>query len=256
MKYAEYKPGLQLAPYIDAYYTLETGALYQPVTRRIFADGCTEIFINLGESKPVVNNYTILYPGNIYLGGTMTASNLLNSVPNSRFLGIRFKPSGFSVFYNLPLDEIVDEIIEFPDKELYALAELDRQVVTRLDQFFSGRLKNRKYETIIPITQTIEKFQGLISVDNVAQTHHVTIRTLERIFSKNIGIPPKEFISIIRFQHAAKKLQRDTSGNNLLRIATDMGYYDHSHLTREIKKYSGLNPSELTGKMAQLPPAQ
>jgi len=256
MKYAEYKPGLQLAPYIDAYYTLETGSLYQPLTRRIFADGCTEIFINLGESKPVVNNYTILYPGNIYLGGTMTASNLLNSVPNSRFLGIRFKPSGFSAFYNLPLDEIVDEIIEFPDKELYALAELDRQVVTRLDQFFSGRLKNRKYETITPITQTIEKFQGLISVDSVAQTHHVTLRTLERIFSKNIGISPKEFISIIRFQHAAKKLQQDTSGNNLLRIATDMGYYDHSHLTREIKKYSGLNPSELTGKMAQLTPDQ
>jgi hypothetical protein len=44
MKYAEYKPDPQLASYIDAYYTIETGPLYQPVTRRIFADGCTEIY--------------------------------------------------------------------------------------------------------------------------------------------------------------------------------------------------------------------
>ena len=248
MKYAEIKPDNHLAPYIDAYYTIETGPFFQPVTRRIFADGCSEIFINLGQSRPVVNHITILTPGNVYFGGTMTASNVINSVSDSRFLGIRFKPSGFSAFYDLPLDKVVNEIIEFPDNELYGLADIDNQVARRLDQFFLYRLIDRRYETITSITQSIESKQGLISVDHVADQHNVSLRTLERIFSKTVGISPKEFISIIRFQHAAKKLRQAKSELNLLQIATDMGYYDHSHFTREFKRYSGLAPSELIPK--------
>jgi len=248
MKYAEIKPDNHLAPYIDAYYTIETGSLYRPVTRRIFADGCSEMFINLGTSTPSVNHVTILKPGHIYFGGTMTASNVVNSEPDSRFLGIRFKPSGFSAFYNLPLDTVVNQIIEFPDKELYALADLDGQLAQRLDKFFLHKLVNRKYETITPITQFIEYWQGLVSVDDVAEQHNVSLRTLERIFSKTVGIPPKEFINIIRFQHVAKKLQQADTDLHLLQIATDMGYYDHSHFTREFKRYSGLTPSELIAK--------
>ncbi|MGZ3822192.1 MAG: helix-turn-helix domain-containing protein, partial [Mucilaginibacter sp.] len=59
------------------------------------------------------------------------------------------------------------------------------------------------------------------------------------------GIPPKEFIKIIRFQYAHKRLLKNNSGESLLSIACEMGYYDHSHLARDIKKYSGLNPSEI-----------
>ena len=248
MKYLEIKPDINLASYIDAYYTLETSPLFQPVSRRVFADGCSEIFINLGESKPVINYTIILKPGNVYFGGTMTASNVVNSVPNSRFLGIRFKPSGFSAFYNLPLDKVVNEIIEFPDNELYALAEIDDLIAQRLDQFFLQKLVSRKYETITPITQSIENRQGLISVGYVAQKHNMSLRTLERVFSKTIGISPKEFINIIRFQHAAKKIQQAHSELKILQVATDMGYYDHAHFTREFKKYSGLTPSELFPK--------
>jgi len=248
MKYTEIKPDDRLVPYIDAYYTLETGPLQHPTARRIFADGCSELFINLGGSFPFINHTIGLKPGNIYFGGTMTASNVVSSKPNSRFLGIRFKPSGFSAFWDLPLDKVVNEIIEFPEKELYALAELDQRVGERLDKFFLHKLVSRKYETIVPITQSIENRMGLVSVDQVAERHNVSLRTLERIFNKTIGISPKEFISIVRFQHAAKKLQQSGSDLHLLQIATDMGYYDHSHFTREFKRYSGITPSELIAK--------
>jgi len=248
MKYAELKPDDRLAPYIDAYYTLETGSLYQPTTRRIFADGCSEIFINLGGSKPIVNDVITLKPGNIYFGGTMTASHVVSSLPNSRFLGIRFKPSGFSAFYNLPLDKVVNEIIEFPDSDLYALAEIDLLVSQRLDRFFLSKLNKKRYDTITPITRSIENRKGLVSVDHVAQQHNVTLRTLERTFSKTVGISPKEFINIVRFKHAAKKLQHASSRVTILQVAIDMGYYDHSHFTREFKRYSGLTPSEIISK--------
>ncbi|MGY4538608.1 AraC-like DNA-binding protein [Mucilaginibacter sp. UYNi724] len=245
MKLTEYKAGKNLASYIDAYYTLETGLLYQPANRQVFADGCTEIFINVGNSRPRINTDTVLVPGNIYLGGTMTVSNTVRSVPGSRFIGIRFKPFGVSAFYNIPLDELVDKIIEFPDKELYSLAEIDDGLINRLDHFFLGKLKLIKHSPIIPITETIFLSKGMVSVDYIAKTYNLSIRTLERIFIKDIGIPPTELIKIIRFKHAANKLQQAESAITLLKIAIDTGYYDHAHLSREVKKYSGITPSQI-----------
>jgi len=244
MKYAEYIPADPLKAYIDVYWVLETGSLYKPFNRRIFADGCTEIFINMGTSRPIVNSITPLLPGNVYLGGTMTCSSVVTSVPNSAFVGIRFKPAGFSKFYTLSQNEIVDQIIEFPDKQLLSIIDLDAQLPARLDKFFHSKIKDR-FSTIIPITETIDYYHGQISVDRLAAKHNVSNRTLERIFERYIGIPPKELIKIIRFQNASKRLQKDNSDQSLLNIAFEMGYYDHAHLTREVKKYSGLNPSEI-----------
>jgi AraC-like DNA-binding protein len=243
MQYREHQPSEILADHIDIYWTLETGPMHESSIRRIIADGCTEIFVNIGSSTPCVNAVTLLHPGHIYLGGTMTGFSLVSSHPLSRFVGIRFKPSGFSAFYDRALDELVDRIIDFPDKELLELIETDESVVGRLNSFFEKKMREGRRETIIEITATIESLQGNTTVEQLAASHHVSIRTLERIFSRHIGIPPKEFIKIIRFQHTIKRLQNNSSGHSLLQIAADMGYYDHAHLAREIKTYSGLSPS-------------
>jgi AraC-like DNA-binding protein len=244
MKYTEFFPAEELKPYIDAYWILETDSLFKQVERRIFADGCTEIFINMGNAIPVVNGITKLMPGNIYLGGTMTRSNVLSSLPNSNFVGIRFKPAGFSVFYKLPLEDIVDEIVEFPDRKLMDIIDFDQELNYRLDQFFIDKI-NPAPLGIIPLTKTIYNYKGVISVDFLAKEHNLTPRTLERSFKREIGISPKAFISIVKFIQVRQRIQKNNSRESLLKIAHEMGYYDHSHLAREVKKFTGLNPSEI-----------
>jgi AraC-like DNA-binding protein len=39
---------------------------------------------------------------------------------------------------------------------------------------------------------------------------------------------------------------RDIPEESLLRIAFELGYYDHAHLTNEFKRYAGIRPSELS----------
>src|ERR1700682_5237140 len=112
MKCAEYIPADPLKKYIDAYWVLETDSRYRRVSRRFFVDGTIEILVNMGSSTPYVNGITPLSPGNIYIGGTITRPNEVSSVPNSNFVGIRFKPGGFSAFYNLPVDMLVDRVVE------------------------------------------------------------------------------------------------------------------------------------------------
>jgi len=241
-KYIEIPPVEHLKDFIDTYWIMETGALYQPCETRLYADGTTDIFINMGNTRPLYNNVPLL-PGIIYFGGTMTTSSLIQRLPNSMFIGIRFKPGGFAFFYKLPLQELADEIIEFPDRFLRDLLDVDSKVTDRLDEFFTRKIKNSR--NLLSLAKTVESHKGKITVDCLAQKHHVTNRTLERMFNEHMGITPKEFIKVIRFQHVLKKFRKKELRESLSELAYEMGYYDHAHLSNDVKRYSGLNPTEL-----------
>jgi AraC-like DNA-binding protein len=68
---------------------------------------------------------------------------------------------------------------------------------------------------------------------------------LERHFRRHLGIGPKEFINFTRYLSAVRNIRRDYARKTLLDIAFDCGYYDHAHLTNEIRKYAGVSPSQL-----------
>lgn len=72
---------------------------------------------------------------------------------------------------------------------------------------------------------------------------HTIIRQLERNFKKHIGLSPKEYSNIIRFQNALSLIKNEN--RSLLDIALECGYYDHSHLVNEIKRNTGFPPSQL-----------
>lgn len=68
---------------------------------------------------------------------------------------------------------------------------------------------------------------------------------IERYFKRATGITPKLFINIVKFTHLNKRIHANNTEDSLLHIMYEMGYYDHSYLTRAFKKFSGLNPSEI-----------
>jgi AraC-like DNA-binding protein len=241
-KYTEIPPAEHLKDFIDMYWIMETEALYQPAEVRLYADGTTDIFVNMGSTRPLLNNKPLL-PGTIYFGGTMTTSSLIQRLPNSVFIGIRFKPGGFAFFYKLPLQELTDEIIEFPDRFLYDLLDVDNKVTDRLNDFFTRKIRNTY--NLLPLAKTVENHRGKITVDYLAEKHHVTNRTLERMFNEHMGITPKEFIKVIRFQQVLKRIRKKDFKESLSQLAYEMGYYDHAHLTNDVKRYSGFNPTTL-----------
>jgi AraC-like DNA-binding protein len=242
LKYAEIPPVEHLKDFIDTYWIMETGPLYQPAEVRLYADGTTDIFVNMGSTRPLLNNKPLL-PGTIYFGGTMTTSSLIQRLPNSVFIGIRFKPGGFAFFYKLPLQELADEVIEFPDRFLHDLLDVDDKVTDRLDDFFTRKIKGTR--NLLPLAKTVENYKGKITVDYLAEKHNLTNRTLERMFNEHMGITPKEFLKVIRFQQVLKKIRKKDYKENLAELAYEMGYYDHAHLTNEVKRYSGFNPTTL-----------
>jgi AraC-like DNA-binding protein len=66
---------------------------------------------------------------------------------------------------------------------------------------------------------------------------HVTER-----FRQQLGITPKAYARMVRFQHATALLMAPSDGRTLADVAIDAGYYDQSHLTRDFAALAGIPP--------------
>jgi len=60
-----------------------------------------------------------------------------------------------------------------------------------------------------------------------------------------VGINPKEYTRIVRFQKALEQMQHQSGEINQAQIAYASGYADQSHCIREFKKFSGYTPTSL-----------
>jgi AraC-like DNA-binding protein len=67
-------------------------------------------------------------------------------------------------------------------------------------------------------------------------------------FSEQIGISPKRFARVVRFEGARRLLAKGSS--SLAEVATRAGYYDQAHLNRDVSALAGCTPAELAGELA------
>ena len=242
----EYKPDKALIKYIDAYWTTSTDSFHTPGPKIIYPDGCSELVVNLGKNTLYLNGMGAIKPGVIYLGGTQRGPITFTSMPASRFYGIRFKPGGFGIFFRMPLYEATGQFIELGLKELTFLLNCENPQVTSAmaNAFFLQRL-SLKSDRVLAITEDLYSANGAITIDDLAKRHSIGFRSLERLFKNNVGLAPKELSKIIRFQSVLKRLKDNNFDDNFLRLAFEMGYYDQSHFTNEIKAFTGQTPSQL-----------
>jgi AraC-like DNA-binding protein len=69
-------------------------------------------------------------------------------------------------------------------------------------------------------------------------------------FRAHVGVTPKTAARVLRFDRAARILRRPGSGS-LAGVATECGYHDQAHMTREFRELGGTTPA--TYSAAALP---
>lgn len=94
----------------------------------------------------------------------------------------------------------------------------------------------------------IKTCKGQTNVHALCEALKVNYKWLERHFKHTLGLPPKTYISNIRFLHAYFDVQQNTAA--LTRIAFENGYYDQNHFIKAFKQHTGHVPSGNTTKYA------
>jgi AraC-like DNA-binding protein len=89
---------------------------------------------------------------------------------------------------------------------------------------------------------------GRASIRGLASGAGLSRRQFERRFHEHVGLSPRLFGRIIKFQRAFQLLGRESGAA----IAAGCGYVDQAHLVREMRRFAGQTPSALAKKDDEL----
>ena len=84
---------------------------------------------------------------------------------------------------------------------------------------------------------------GNAQVSDLAAKLNISERNLERKFRDEIGLSPKKFARIVRFQNVVRSIESAVYPD-FPDIALTFGYFDQSHLIRDFREFSGQSPLE------------
>ncbi|UNK69909.1 helix-turn-helix domain-containing protein [Microbacterium sp. H1-D42] len=80
------------------------------------------------------------------------------------------------------------------------------------------------------------------TAEQAAASLAMSLRTLQRMTHRYVGLPPLMMIRRRRLQEAAQRL-RDDPASDLSALAAALGYADHAHLTADFRTVLGMPPT-------------
>ncbi|MCO8269195.1 helix-turn-helix domain-containing protein [Actinoplanes sp. TRM 88003] len=167
-----------------------------------------------------------------------------------RVFGVRFRPGGFRPFLGAPVSSITDRFV--PVESVFGdglsariLAADDDTAATVMDEFLTARAPGGPTpaaELAAAAVTRIADDAGVTRVDDLAREFAIGVRQLQRLFADYIGVSPKWVIRRHRLHEAAARISAGTPVD-LGELATELGYSDQSHLTRDFTGMVGEPPA-------------
>jgi AraC-like DNA-binding protein len=169
-------------------------------------------------------------------------------------VGAHFKPAGAARLLGAPPGALANAHAGLDDlwgsreaselRERLCAAPTARRRIDLLEQALIARLPDDPYPRRA-VTTAVEKLdQPGVNVGAVARDLGLSRRRFIEIFSEDVGMPPKRYSMVRRFQHALAMSLQGTSAD-WARIAVVCGYYDQAHLCRDWAELTGVSPAEL-----------
>lgn len=256
MNYETFNPHPNLEAIVKCHWVLEVPASSENSKQRIIPDGCIEMCFILGEE---VKRYTseteyIIQPRAMVFG-QITKPYFIEPTGYVDTFAVRFFPYGFANFIAKSIHELADT--ETPLTSLFeenSALELEQKVIAApstasrievVERFLLDRLKDQQViDNIVTTTiDALSRTKGNEPINSILKKDLSKRRNLERKFSKQVGISPKQLGRIIRLQ-AALKLILNNKGEKLTQIAYKSEYYDQAHFNKDFKEFTGTNPKE------------
>lgn len=242
----EFKPKDTLRKYIDAFW-FSRNTTGKPISFPVVPDGCCDLIFYLNNSKKLDG------VEDTFVTGAMEQVQLIPIPDGMEFFGIRCKPGILFYLLEINMNKLTNNTIELSqlNKNIYKKLKIDKfannkeiikNIEPQLENIFNQcDLNDDAFFNII--TDLTDDPNNTIKA--LSEKYRFSIKNLERIFNKKIGLTPKKFARIMRFQKAHKKILKEGL-ENLIIVSLSAGYFDQAHFNRDYKKLVGHNPSSET----------
>ena len=108
--------------------------------------------------------------------------------------------------------------------------------------------QSRPFDEIDHIARLLAKTGGKVSISRLADRAGISARQLQRRFLRDVGVTPKFYGRLTRFDAALAVRNRQPNQTWAL-IAAEAGYADEAHLSREARALCGMTPQTFAEKM-------
>jgi AraC-like DNA-binding protein len=256
VRYREIAPSPQLRTFIHSIWILEhdgQGAAVQ----RVVPDGHSELILNLGQPFEAFKDGHWRGQPRCFLAGQIDGPLLLRPAGPAKMLGIGFHPHGAGSMFSQPMHELsglftpVEDLSAALSRNLNRALESPDPIAGVEAALLRMAGKSRAGDLLVAeVVRRMILANGAIDLAALAQELGLSLRQLERRFLAAVGLAPKLFCRIQRFNNVFAVMGQPSC--NWVETAVACGYYDQAHLIRDCKDLSGTTPATLLAKDADL----
>ena len=225
----------------------------------ILPDGRTEIIVHRAEPfAELGTDGRLRRQEPLLVTGQGTRPVLLQPSTEVRVLGVRLLPGAAARFLRPPLHELTDRIMPMREVALGAFTRgfeecavrvaSDADAVASVAAHLRTVFEPRRATPVDLATRLVA--EGIMSVEALARAVERSTRQVERLFLDEVGVSPGMLIRIRRFARAVAALN-GAEGHGV-GLALDFGYYDQSHMIREVRRFSDVTPGQLASRLVGL----
>jgi AraC-like DNA-binding protein len=256
MIFATHVPGPPLAEFVERLWFYDD--LIAPHPReRVLPDGTFELIINLADQPRKVFPRDALRAPQEYrrswISGAHSEFIVIDVIARAALMGAHFHPGGASQVLGFPADELRDRVVELEDlwgsdarylREALLEATAPQAKFQILERHLTRRMRSRgpPDRTVAHALRRFHMEPHVATIDEAAHLAGVSHKHLIAKFREVVGLTPKVFCRIGRFQKVLRTIHRqETVG--WAEVAAACGYYDQSHFIQDFRRFSGLNPT-------------
>jgi AraC-like DNA-binding protein len=195
------------------------------------------------------------------LQGPFTRPAMIDTAEQQQIIWVAFRFGGSYPFFGLDTAEGRDLMIGLDDlwgSDGAALRErlLEAPTVT-------GKLQEVQRTLLRQAVRPLERDPAVVAaatdlhrgrtVAAVADSLGWTVKRLTRRFSEHIGLAPKRFGRVRRFQRVLRRSAESMTPNDWAELAVECGFYDQAHLIHEFRAHAGTTPAAYAPRSAVEP---
>jgi AraC-like DNA-binding protein len=241
--FRERSPLAALRPYLTCCWVQRIPADASPYLHHTVPNGSAELV------------YTAGLP--VRLVGPRTGPTREILPPGTTVVGIRLRPWAGHRVLGVPASELVDLSIDAADllgRSAVVVGEKLSSIVSpwvmtlALEDLVVRRLADAPGLDRVAV-EAVRRLMpggvpgGAANVTSLGPDLGVSERQLRRLCQSEIGLPPKTLHRMLRYQgFLALATRRERPSAQLSRLATEAGYADQAHLTRESARLTGRTP--------------
>jgi AraC-like DNA-binding protein len=255
MPYLHYRPPSPLSQFVEMFWYYEGEAGGPHTKERLLPQGSSELVVNLREDEIRLYDRKNLNEshklGGAVICGPHSQFFVIDTAEQDCVAGVHFRAGGAFPFFDLPFSELHNEHVSLGTLWGHAAIRLR----DRLLEESTPQAKLRRFEEILleQICQPLGRHRAVsyalvrlgaehAPVAELSDEIGISSRRLVDVFSQQVGLTPKLFSRVQRFQKVIQNLPLENDVD-WVDVALDCGYYDQAHFIHDFRSFSGLSPS-------------